>query len=45
MKTFRFHWLDGKVEEAKGQNPSEALSSLGYGHGALKALDYWEEIK
>ncbi len=45
MKTFRFHWLDGKVDEGKGYDVSHALSRLGYGGGALRALDYYEEVK
>ena len=45
MKRFRFHWLDGKVDEKEGYDAAHALTMLGYGAGALAALDYWEEIK
>jgi len=44
MKRFRFHWLDGKTEEAKGKSVSDAFTSLGYGASAINALDFWEEI-
>lgn len=43
MKTFIFHWLDGKVEEQKANSVSEAFMLLGYGSGAIRALDYYEE--
>jgi hypothetical protein len=42
--TYRFHWLDGKVQDGKGKSASDALTRLGYGNGALKALDYWESL-
>lgn len=44
MKTFVFHWLDGKTETARGLTVSEAYAHLGYGAGALAALDYYETI-
>jgi hypothetical protein len=48
---FILHWLDGKTEEAKGSGKTQleavlnAFSRCGYGGGALRALDYWEEAK
>lgn len=42
-RTFIFHWLDGKVETSKGANPADAFMHLGYGNGAISALDYYEE--
>jgi hypothetical protein len=44
-KTYRFYWLTGKVEIHKGRNPAEALTLAGYGGGAVRALDYYEEVK
>lgn len=41
---FRFHWLDGKVEELRGNSASDAMNRAGYGNGALGALDYWERV-
>lgn len=43
---YRFHWLgsDRKVEEGEGTSPADALNKLGYGGGAVAALDYWEEV-
>ena len=43
-RRFRFHWLDGTTDEGSGETPEAALSALGYGAGALPALDYWAEI-
>lgn len=44
MKTYRFVWRDGSVSTGKGKTPEQALANLGYGAGAVAALDYWEEI-
>ena len=45
MKTFIFHWLDGKVDVGCGYSVSNAFSRLGYGGGAIRDLDYFEEVK
>ena len=45
MRFFRFYWLDGKTEEAHGYDVADAFRRLGYGAGAVKALDYYKEIK
>lgn len=42
---FRFHWLDGKVEELRGHGAADALNRAGYGQGAIRALDYWERVE
>jgi hypothetical protein len=44
MKRYRFHWLTGDVDEGEGSSPEDAFTHLGYGAGALPALDYFEEI-
>lgn len=44
MKKFMLHWLDGKTEIAEGDDIASAFSALGYGAGAIKALDYYEPI-
>ncbi|MHC4298016.1 MAG: hypothetical protein ACYS7Y_11995 [Planctomycetota bacterium] len=44
FKTFRFHWLDGKVEDSTGRTVREAFTRLGYGAGALPALDHYEDL-
>jgi hypothetical protein len=43
-KLFSFHWRDGMITKALGIDASDALTKQGYGAGAMKALDYWEEI-
>jgi len=45
INTFKFYWLDGKVEHGHGLNVTDAFSKLGYGAGAMNALDYYEELK
>ena len=45
MKTYILHWLDGTTEEIEGNSISDAFTRAGYGAGALRALDYYEEIK
>lgn len=44
-KTFKLHWRDGKTEIVKGSGITEAVSAMGYGAGAVAALDGYEEIK
>ena len=41
---YRFHWLSGDVSEGYGDGPADSLNRLGYGSGALPALDYWEVL-
>lgn len=45
MRRFRFHWRDDKMEEGDGHTVSDAFTRLGYGGGALRALDYWEDVQ
>jgi hypothetical protein len=45
MNKYRFHWLDGSVDEGYGRNVADAFTRLGYGAGALAALDYHEGVK
>jgi len=42
---FRFHWKGGKPEVGEGNSVADAFRNLGYGGGALAALDHYEEIK
>lgn len=41
---FRFHWLDGAKQLGRGKDAADALNRMGYGQGAVAALDYWEQI-
>lgn len=43
--SFKFVWNDGKEEIGKGRDAADALTRLGYGGGAVRALDYYQEIK
>lgn len=43
MEVFRLHWLDGKVEIVRGEGIANAFNKAGYGGGAIRALDYYEE--
>ena len=44
-RLYRFHWLSGTVQEGRGRNPADALNRLGYGGGAVRALDYYESVQ
>ena len=44
LKTFRLHWIGGKIEIVTGINIARAFSNAGYGRGALPALDYYETL-
>lgn len=44
MAEYIFHWLDGKDETLAGNTAADALNSAGYGRGALRALDFYEEV-
>jgi len=37
--------LDGSIEIINGNSISYAFTKAGYGAGAIRALDYYEEIK
>ena len=44
MKKYRLHWLGGKKEVVQGIDIADACRRAGIGNGALRALDYYEEI-
>ena len=44
MKKYKFHWRDGSINEGEGDTPEDAFTHLGFGAGAVPALDYWERI-
>ena len=44
LRRFRLYWLDGKTEIVEGDGPADAMNRAGYGGGAVRALDYYEEI-
>jgi len=45
------HWRDGKTDKGIGwgsnrtEAAADAMNTMGYGGGALAALDYWEAVK
>ncbi len=50
-RTFKLYWLAGKPEIVSGpdlgdqwETLASAMNNAGIGAGALRALDYWEEI-
>lgn len=51
VRRFRLHWKHGDVQEVTTENTGNrmeacaaAMNEAGIGGGALRALDYWEEI-
>lgn len=44
IKIFKLYWLNGRVEEVKGTTIQHACSKAGLGVGAIRALDYFEEV-
>jgi len=44
MNHYRFYWLTGNVDQGQGEDPAQALTLLGYGGGAVRALDFYEEL-
>jgi hypothetical protein len=44
-KKYIFHWLCRKPSTGYGTSPEDALTRLGYGNGAIRALDYYEEVE
>ena len=44
MKNFILHWRTGQKENISGEDIVDAMTHAGYGGGAARALDYWEEI-
>jgi hypothetical protein len=45
MKRFRLFWLDKTMEDIYGDDIADAFRRAGYGGGAIRALDYYKEIK
>ena len=45
MKKFRLFWLTGKETDVEGYDIADAFRRAGYGGGALRALDYYKEIR
>ena len=45
MKKYKLYWLDGHQEIIWGNDVVDAFNRTGIGHGALPALDYYEEVK
>jgi hypothetical protein len=45
LKKFKIHWMHGETQIIEGYTISAAFNTAGFGQGALRALDYWEEIK
>lgn len=44
MKMYNLIWRDGKNERIEGESIANAFTLAGYSAGALKALDYYEEV-
>ena len=44
-KIFILHWLGGNKEKVSGIDIADACRKAGLGAGAIRALDYYEEIK
>lgn len=40
-KSFRLYWLDGSTEVIKGVSIEKAFTNHGYGAGAIRALDFF----
>ena len=45
MKKYKLYWLDGRTEIIYGNDTVDAFNRAGIGRGALRALDYYEEVK
>jgi len=44
MIKYKLHWLDGTIEIITGYSISAAFRDAGYGGGANRGLNWWEEI-
>ena len=44
LNKYRFHWLSGDPSEGCGKDAADALTHLGFGAGAIAALDYYETV-
>ena len=45
MKKYKLYWLDGHQEIIEGNDAVDAFNRAGIGRGALRVLDYYEEVK
>ena len=45
MNTYTLFWIGGKKEIATGDSISDAFSNLGYGGGAIRALDFYSNCQ
>ena len=45
MKKYKLYWLDGCTEIIEGNDAVDAFNRAGIGRGALRVLDYYEEVK
>lgn len=45
MPKYILHWLGGNTQEVEGDSIASACNNAGIGAGAIKALDYYEEVK
>jgi len=43
-RLYRFHWRSGEPSEGRGRDVADAFGRLGYGGGAIAALDYYEIV-
>lgn len=43
-KLFRFHWRHAAAQASYGRDVADAFGRLGYGGGAIRALDWYEEV-
>lgn len=42
MNKFVLYWLTGKAEVVQGVDIADAMNKAGYGNGALRALDFYD---
>jgi hypothetical protein len=42
-KTFRLYWLSGDTDTVTGSTIADAMNSAGYGGGAVRALDFYQQ--
>ena len=52
VRHFRLHWKHGETQDIETEHTgnrmeacADAMNNAGIGGGALRALDYWEELK
>ena len=45
MKKFRIYWLHGGTTDVEGLDIADAFTRSGFGAGAVRAVDYYEELK